>query len=194
MKYVTKHRPRFLIAVATSLCWLGANAEPVDTETVQTGTSILDKCLLDGMETAEPDMTIGELRAQCERIVSKTTNADVQVIANQPMTPVQERMLDEQISYNRQFAISAFMPNYLLGTYSSNPNEKPFRSASKRRSGETCSQPATIWLRPIHQRRGGKSIAIPALSVRPTTNRKYSGGITEGRKCLAERWRPPTWD
>ena len=115
-----------MIAVAAPLFWPEANAQPLDTGDVQTGPSHMERCLLESMEAAAPDITIGELRAQCERIVAKSTNAKPQDVQNEKMTPVQERMFEDQISYSRDFVISAFQPNYLIATYSVNPNEKPF--------------------------------------------------------------------
>jgi phospholipase A1 len=42
------------------------------------------------------------------------------------MTPVQQRVYDDQINYARDYVISPFKPNYFMMTHMDNPNEEPF--------------------------------------------------------------------
>jgi len=126
MKFLTRHHQRIISVIAIPLFWLSANAEPQDGEGLPDKTSPMEKCLLVKMEGATPDTTIGELRAGCEQTVAKSTNGTIQDVPGKPMTPVQERMFDDQMSYDRSFVISTFQPNYFMATYNSDPNEKPF--------------------------------------------------------------------
>jgi phospholipase A1/A2 len=92
----------------------------------QPGLDPLEACFLESMKTAAPETTIGEIRTQCQQIFPESTAANAPSIPEEGMTPVQIRMLDDQISYNRKFSISAFQPNYFIGTYSTDPNGDPF--------------------------------------------------------------------
>jgi phospholipase A1 len=130
MKFLTQDRRLFIAAFVTSAFWCTANAEPVDNGDAAPSHSFMEECLMESIAEAAPDTTIGELRAECEHIVAKTTDDKTEDIPVEGMTPVQERMFDDQISYDRNFVISAFQPNYFLGTYSANPNEQPFESLS----------------------------------------------------------------
>jgi phospholipase A1 len=130
MKFLAQGRRQFVAAVVTSAFCCTGSAEPIESGDAAPTHSFLEKCLLESIAAAAPDTTIEELRAECERIVAKTTDNKTEDIPVEGMTPVQERMFDDQISYNRNFVISAFQPNYAIGTYSTNPNEKPFESLS----------------------------------------------------------------
>jgi phospholipase A1 len=126
MKFLSRHHQRIVTAIAISLFWLGADAESQNAEGLPAQTSPMEKCLLANMEGAAPDTTIGELRTGCEQTVTKSTNAKTQDVPGKPMTPVEERMFDDQMNYDRSFAISTFQPNYFIATYNSDPNEAPF--------------------------------------------------------------------
>ena len=126
MKYATGYRPRFVAAVAIQLISLAANAEPLDGDGSKDKSRPVEECLLESIKTAAPDTTIGELRTQCQRLFPGEAETTAQDLPSEQMTPVQKRMFDDQVNYNRDFAISAFQPNYFLGTYSTNPNEEPF--------------------------------------------------------------------
>ncbi|MDH3977517.1 MAG: phospholipase A [Gammaproteobacteria bacterium] len=95
-------------------------------ETGSEQTSMMEKCLLDNMQTAKPDTTVAKLRQNCEQSVAKTGAKDDQTLQEEPLTPVQQRMFDDQINYDRQYIISTFRPNYFMATYNDDPNNEPF--------------------------------------------------------------------
>ncbi len=114
-----------LCIVSTAFLLLGAPEVNAQTDTAD-GAGLLESCLLESIKTATPDTTIGEIRAQCQAIFPEPAAANTQDIAETRMTPAQTRLLEDQVSYNRDFSISAFQPNYFIGTYSTNPNAEPF--------------------------------------------------------------------
>ena len=126
MKYRTN--PRLLLVAATTLLLIAhtSHAQSQGGDAAQNELSARDECLLESTKTAAPETTIGELRAQCDQIFSETVAAGAPEAPNKRMTPVQIRMFDDQVNYNRNFAISAFQPNYFIGTYSTDPNNEPF--------------------------------------------------------------------
>jgi phospholipase A1/A2 len=82
------------------------------------------ECVLRLAETAAADMTLAELRAQCEAApVKDVAAADAQnaastALAAEPPLPVKERLAAERESVQRPFTIMAHEPNYLLvGAY-----------------------------------------------------------------------------
>jgi phospholipase A1 len=125
MNTITK---QYLLAVlAASLMWGSAQAAPAVTPPQN---SLLEKCLLSSMAEATPDTTIGELRKNCEQTINNASNGQAQNLPAENLTPVQERMYDDQLNYGRNYVISPFKPNYFIGTYMSDPNEEPFESLS----------------------------------------------------------------
>ena len=122
MEYLTKFHLYFGGAALILLISPAANAQQRE----QPGLDPLEECLLESTKTASAETTIGEIRAQCQQIFPEPVAADVRDIPDEEMTPAQIRMFDDQISYNRNFAISAFQPNYFIGTYSVDPNNEPF--------------------------------------------------------------------
>jgi phospholipase A1 len=128
MKIVTAGRNHLVAALLIPLLSLTAHAKSADTEDLRTEVNEMESCLLANMQSAPPDTTIGELRADCEQTIAKSINGKTQLLPDEAMTPVQERMLDDQINYDRSYAISAFQPNYFLATYNGDPNEEPFAS------------------------------------------------------------------
>jgi phospholipase A1 len=127
MKFATNSRRHILTLALTPLCWLSVNAEAANHSTQ---ISPMDKCLLTSMETAAPDTTIAELQASCDSAVAKSMTGSTEESSIGPMTPVQEQMLADQLTYDRSFAISPFQPNYFIASYNSDPNEAPFEAAS----------------------------------------------------------------
>lgn len=126
MKLLSRGCLLLLATVTLLLIALHSRAESTDGNSLQDEISAMDECLLDSMKTAAPETTIGELRAQCGQILPETNVASAPDVADERLTPVQMRMFDDQINYSRDFAISAFQPNYFIGTYSTDPNNAPF--------------------------------------------------------------------
>ncbi len=126
MKYRTNHRLWLVAAITLQLIAPASRAQSQAGDVAQNKPSAVEECLLESMQTATPETTIGELRAQCNQIFPETATASAPDISEKQMTPVQIRMFDDQINYNRNFAISAFQPNYFIGTYSTDPNNDPF--------------------------------------------------------------------
>lgn len=126
MRYLIDHRMWLFAAIALQLLVPASRAQTLDSSAVQDELGATEECLLESMKSAAPETTIGELRAQCNQIFPATASSDAQDTPNKGMTPVQIRMFDDQVNYNRNFAISAFQPNYFIGTYSTDPNNEPF--------------------------------------------------------------------
>lgn len=114
-----------LLIIAGLLSSYGALAAIDETR----ASSATQDCLLQKLETATADTTVGELRRQCEQTVGKVLNGQAADEAG-PMTPVQDRMFNEKVNADRSYVISAFKPNYFLATYSDKPNEEPFRDVN----------------------------------------------------------------
>jgi phospholipase A1 len=126
MKFVTSSRQYILALAVTPLCYLTADAATTDSDTQ---ISPMDKCLLTSMETAAPDTTIAELQANCQSAIAMSMSTTDEPAVG-PMTPMQEQMLADQVTYDRSFAISPFQPNYFIASYNSDPNEAPFEAES----------------------------------------------------------------
>jgi len=131
---IRRHRCFFVAVAATSFC-LTAHAQSPETQAtgIQAEANRLEACLLASIQTATADTTIGTLRSDCKRSVTKATQSEPQSLPDERLTLMEERILVDQMNFNRSYVISAFQPNYFMATYSGNPNEEPFSSLS---SGE----------------------------------------------------------
>ncbi|MGI9290863.1 MAG: phospholipase A [Gammaproteobacteria bacterium] len=126
MNMIKKYIMRGLLCIALGLNFLLSSVAHAQTVEI----TLLQECLLSRLSNAEPDMTVGELRSQCEQKLSKTFNGQSESMQDVPrdeITPVQARMYDDQLNYGRDYVISPFKPNYVLLTYWDNPNEEPFK-------------------------------------------------------------------
>ena len=130
MKFLIRNCLLLLATVILQLIALASNAASTGSDSTQHQRNAIDDCLLESMKSAAPETTIGELRAQCDQIFPGAASADAPETPDKRMTPVQIRMFDDQVNYNRNFAISAFQPNYFIGTYSPDPNNEPFSDPS----------------------------------------------------------------
>jgi phospholipase A1 len=134
MNIVTSDHNHLVAALLLPLFSLTAYAQSADTAdtadaaNIQAQVTEIESCIMANMQSVSPDTPIGEMLADCEQIIAKSMNGKTQLLPDDAMTPVEERILDDQINYDRSYAISAFQPNYFLATYSSDPNEEPFRS------------------------------------------------------------------
>ena len=131
MKHLTRYHLCMLGALLTCSGPYEARADSEDGDT----STHLEACFLENMRSASPETTVGEIRAQCQQIFSQSDAADAEGVPEKPMTPAQMRMSEDQANYNRSFAISAFQPNYFIGTYSSDPNDAPFAGIPGAESG-----------------------------------------------------------
>ncbi|MBT5890992.1 MAG: phospholipase A [Chromatiales bacterium] len=86
-----------------------------------------EACLIDALRTAEPETTVEAIRAQCTEQVSPT-QASATAATDKQLTPMQNRIADEHENYDHPFAITAFKPNYLIATYSKDPNPSTLNS------------------------------------------------------------------
>jgi phospholipase A1 len=134
MECLSKNHPHLITALPILIFCFTALATPpdalADTASIKTQISPMDKCLLESMKTAAPDTTITELQANCRNAIAISMNSKADETAVGPMTPVQEQMLADQITYDRGLAISPFQPNYFIASYNSDPNEAPFEAES----------------------------------------------------------------
>ena len=85
------------------------------------------ECLLEQLETASDELTVGELRNACIEEVS----AGNTVLEETP-DPTRGSVVDirREADFdirNRQFAISTYRANYFMFTYNGNPNEAPYQ-------------------------------------------------------------------
>ena len=90
-----------LVAVLLAVC-LPASSPAADA---------LQDCMLQALDSADPDMTIGELRRQCrEKLAAAGSAATVEKHA----ALVTQRIEQERVNVLKPFTIMAHKPNYLL--------------------------------------------------------------------------------
>jgi phospholipase A1 len=106
-----------------------AAASLAATDAANTRSSAIQDCLLSKLEYAPAETTVAELRAQCELIGAQSSLPEA--AQDVPLTPVQERMFEDKVNYDRPFMISPFQPNFFIATYSDNPNEEPYAAAGQ---------------------------------------------------------------
>ena len=126
MKNATKLLPLAAFAASSFLSF--AQAAPDTTSDAPAPNNLMQDCLLSAMAEAPADTPVGELRKKCAQTINNVSNGQTQAqeLPTEDMTPVQQRMYEDQINYGRDYVISPFKPNYFLLTYSSDPNNKPF--------------------------------------------------------------------
>ena len=119
---MTFTRFRWVTGMLLAMISLGAQTAVDDSG----DASAIQECLLKQLESAKREMTVGELRDNCEKTVKQVLNGKTEQQAG-PMTPVQDRMFNDKVNAERSYIISTFKPNYFIGTYSDKPNDAPFR-------------------------------------------------------------------
>ena len=86
----------------------------------------LNHCLIDRLETAGDEVTVGQLRSIC---IEEINSADT-VTEETPVPPRESAVaIRRQADFDnrdRQFTISPYRANYLIYTYNNNLNEDPF--------------------------------------------------------------------
>ncbi len=86
----------------------------------------LKQCLIVQLETAEPEVTVGELTARCAAESDVSGPPDEARQADQRQSAVDIRVAADFDIRTRQFAISPHRANYIIYTYNDDPNEDPF--------------------------------------------------------------------
>lgn len=99
---------------------LAAGASPL----LEADSEQVNDCILRAVENADPDLTVGDIRRQCEAVNPEdTVNADESLIL--------DRIKRERVASGVPALLTAHRRNYLLpAAYSPNPNEEPFRDVS----------------------------------------------------------------
>ncbi len=86
----------------------------------------MSQCLVERLESAGDEITVGELRSVC----SKELDIEAAVLELATDPPVESVVDIRRTAHfdtrERQFAISPNRPNYIIYTYNSDPNEEPF--------------------------------------------------------------------
>jgi phospholipase A1 len=72
----------------------------------------LQDCMLRAMEQAEDDVTIGQLRLECQKMILEGRTS--QATGQREMPVVTERMHDDEENVLKPFTLMAHKPNYLL--------------------------------------------------------------------------------
>ncbi|MCP4001943.1 MAG: phospholipase A [Gammaproteobacteria bacterium] len=134
MASLSKNHASLIATLPLFLICTTALAEPdntlVESVGMQTQLSPMEKCLLESIKTAAPDTAVSKLQSECKKDITKITHGMPQDTKNELMTPIQEQMLADQITYERSFAISPFQPNYFIASHNSDPNEAPFEAST----------------------------------------------------------------
>ncbi len=89
----------------------------------------MTQCLMSRLETADFEMTVGELYGECAEEVAEdspalTPTPDSAGVSRESVVDI--RRSADYDSRTRQFSISPYRANYILTTYNSNLNEDPF--------------------------------------------------------------------
>ena len=89
--------------------------------------TVMQKCLMEEMQKAGDDVTIGELKARCkdkERIVAEKAPEE------EEKSIVRTRLYTDDKNVLRPWTLMAHRPNYiLLAAYKNDPNNEPYREA-----------------------------------------------------------------
>jgi phospholipase A1/A2 len=97
---------------------------PVSAETL----TRMDACLLDALRNADPGMSVGELKANCEQVTGAQARSQFEApqAADSPAveeTLVSRRMLAEKATRSNPFVLSPHKLNYVLfASYNDTPN------------------------------------------------------------------------
>ncbi len=85
------------------------------------------QCLVARIESADPDVTVGELNSACVQELVDIDPEEDEVSDKQRQSAVDIRVAADFDIRTRQFAISPYRANYLIYTYNDDPNEDPFQ-------------------------------------------------------------------
>ena len=91
-----------------------------------------ESCLLERLREASNELTVGELRRQCEADTQPGATSPEQEAATPADTPVERRVALEREAQSNPFAITPHKRNYVLPvTYNSSPNSTPFGAGTE---------------------------------------------------------------
>lgn len=115
---ITWHRPALYFSLLLTLIMSWSQAAYGDE---------LTDCLVQAISKAEDDVTIGQLRLECQKLIHEGHR--IEVPAQQEMAVVSERMMEDREHVLQPFTLMAHKPNYLLiGSYNSaGYNETPYK-------------------------------------------------------------------
>ena len=93
-----------------------------------------NKCLLERIETAGPNTTVGEIREACllevqGAISDPTSITDQSEEAPGETSPLDERFEGIKATEELGYVITPYKPNYVMVGYNPNPNNAPFQDA-----------------------------------------------------------------
>lgn len=72
----------------------------------------LQDCLVDSLSRAEDDITVGQLRLECQKLISEGRRSEIP--GQEEMPVVSERMMEDREHVLEPFTLMAHKPNYLL--------------------------------------------------------------------------------
>ncbi len=84
-------------------------------------------CLVARIETADPDVTVGELNSTCAQELADLGPVIDEVSDEQRQSAVDIRVAADFDNRTRQFSISPYKANYIIYTYNDDPNEDPYQ-------------------------------------------------------------------
>jgi phospholipase A1 len=94
----------------------------------QVRAEAFEDCLHRKLSTAGDDVTLGELRAECDDNGSTSAAASTpapETGQGQQLSPLQQRFETEFDNMDRSFAITTHQPNYIMTTHNSKTNQAP---------------------------------------------------------------------
>lgn len=89
----------------------------------------LRTCQLDALASAAPEVTVGEIRTQCERAMVQVDDGSFKVGPVQGLTALEARTAQEDGSMDRNYILTPHQPNYVMATYSDKVNQRVFEDA-----------------------------------------------------------------
>ncbi len=86
----------------------------------------MGECLLARIETADADLTVGELSSACAEEINAADGSAEETSGDQRQSAVDIRIEADADARAHRFAISTHRPNYFLYTYNDDPNVVPY--------------------------------------------------------------------
>jgi phospholipase A1 len=99
--HLTQLSPLFVILLLLAVSWPRAAA-----------ANELHDCLVDALSRAEDDVTVGQLRLECQKLIHQGHRSEIP--GQQEMPVVSERVMEDREHALQPFTLMAHKPNYLL--------------------------------------------------------------------------------
>ena len=89
----------------------------------------MDECLLEALQTADADTTVGSLRQRCSQ-------APLQAEGAKEPTAFEQRLASEYDAKGRDYILSLHYPNYIIFTHNDKLNREPFEAVAPVQAAE----------------------------------------------------------